>query len=65
MGAVPGSRIYAEHNPLYAPGVCGCRECHEKVKALRCAALAPDGQRCGDYGGHRGSHTKLIATVFL
>jgi len=36
----------------------------------RCAAIAPKGHdyagaRCGDYAGHSGPHTALIASQFL
>ena len=31
----------------------------------RCEAQSPDGDQCGNYAGHGGNHTKLIASEFL
>lgn len=59
------------HNPLYAPGVCMCLDCCKVVLDNRCPTwtLCPDVEgnslRCGDYKGHRGGHTTLVATCFL
>lgn len=59
------------HNPLYAPAVCLCVECSRKVLALRCpvTTINPHMQggklQCGNYKGHRGDHTMLVATTFV
>lgn len=51
------------HNPLKAPGVCGCLDCCRQVLDLRCTATT-NGHRCGDYK-HRGkTHTLLVCSTF-
>lgn len=67
-----GVRRFAEwHNPFVGPAVCGCRDCFLDVCARRCSFVGRDPNdrrrklRCGNYGGHRDSHTLLVATVFL
>jgi hypothetical protein len=53
------------HNRLHdgAPVMCGCVECCREILERRCPAEFKQG-RCGNYKGHRGSHTLLIATAF-
>ena len=52
------------HRSQLAPGACMCAACRVKVRALRCPFRVVT-DRCGDYRGHRGHHTRLIATAFL
>lgn len=53
------------HNPLLTVGACLCIECRAYIREnLRCPARFGR-QQCGDYKGHRGDHTRLVATVFL
>lgn len=52
------------HNPLQAPAICMCVECSRIVLELRCPARSPGGAQCGDYKGHRGEHSLIVATCF-
>jgi hypothetical protein len=47
-----------------APAVCLCVDCSRIMLANRCASTNVDGHQCGDYRGHSGSHSLIVATVF-
>lgn len=52
------------HNHLLAPAICMCVECSRLILALRCPVLDVNLNQCGDYKGHRGAHSLIVATCF-
>jgi len=55
------------HNRLFdgAPGMCLCAGCREILQRDYRCPVTFGREQCGDYRGHGGGHTRLIATVFL